>query len=227
MKNQKFLNTPWDPTTPLETLINQIEEATEITDASNQPLSAKQVLRTAYTLVFNSGMYFDKCKKWNSKTNDTKYWTTFKYHFLEAQQSLRLQQQTPQHAGFHANIICEQDIASKQEATAAALSNLPTATASDCQDFCAVVEKNTTLTKQASNAMVTIKDLQVNQNRTNPRKVGEPIVMPTTVTVGPTVSVWQLNTTSTLTNTENQATKPKQTKTTWWVAKKQENGPDK
>ena len=100
MKNQRFLNTPWDPTAPLETLIDQIEKATEITDASNQPLSAKQVLRTAYTLVFNSGMYFDECKTWNSKTNDTKSWTTFKYHFLEAQLSLRLQQQTTQHAGF-------------------------------------------------------------------------------------------------------------------------------
>ena len=172
MKNQQFLNTPWDPTTPFETRIDKIEEVTEIADSRNQPLFAKQVLGIAYTLVFDTGMYFDKYKTWNRKTNDTKYWTTFKYHFLLDQKSLRLQQQTTQRSGFHTNIMREQDITSEQEATEASLSNLATATVSDRQYFYAVVENNTTLTKQTSDTMEMIKALQVNQTRTNPRNGG-------------------------------------------------------
>jgi hypothetical protein len=66
-RNQQRMLTPWDPSTSFELLINQIKEAQEMADVGNQPFSAPQIINTAYTLVFNIGLYFDECKTWNAK----------------------------------------------------------------------------------------------------------------------------------------------------------------
>ena len=53
---------PWDPNTPFETLIEQIEDAMEVADAATQAYTDAQVLTLAYTLVYNTGLYFNECK---------------------------------------------------------------------------------------------------------------------------------------------------------------------
>jgi hypothetical protein len=63
--NQQCMLAPWDASTPFELLINQIEEAQDA--AGNQPFSAAQIINMAYTLVFNTGLYFVECKTWNSR----------------------------------------------------------------------------------------------------------------------------------------------------------------
>ena len=55
---------PWDPSTPFETVINQIERCTEFADDGGAPIPAQIILNTAYTLVFNSGAYFDDIRDW-------------------------------------------------------------------------------------------------------------------------------------------------------------------
>ena len=154
-QNINKLQEPWDPNTPFEFLIDQIEECIEIADAGGQPFTPTQILNTAYTLVYNTGMYFDECKLWRPKLPADKTWANFKTHFLEAQRDLQLQQQTTQQAGFHANYAN-----SHQEETAAALANLAKATASDRQAFAALVTTNGNLTKQLNDALNEIKTLK-------------------------------------------------------------------
>jgi len=161
MQTTARLTTPWDPTTPFEHLIDQVEDTMELADAGNQPFSPNQVVNTAYTLVFNTGLYFDECKEWDKQAAAAKTWTNFKTHFLLAQRTLRLQQQTSQQAGYHSNIAHAND---KENATNDALSCLTSAAESDRQSFAALLTNNNDLAKQLTAAMADIKALQQNSN---------------------------------------------------------------
>lgn len=161
LNNQKEINTPWDPNTPFETLIDQIEECAEFAEAGNQPYTAPQILNTAYTLVYNTGMFFEDCKLWNRKPDADKTWVNFKTHFLEAQRELRLQQQTTKQAGYQANLSYQQENVEQQHRdTAEALANLATATSTDRQAFAALAVTNENLSQQLKEAMQEIKDLK-------------------------------------------------------------------
>jgi hypothetical protein len=48
-----------------ETLIEQIEDATEVADAATQAYTDAQILTLAYTLVYNTGLYFDRDNRQN------------------------------------------------------------------------------------------------------------------------------------------------------------------
>ena len=96
MINDKVLKTDWDPTTPFEMLIDQIESAQEFAQDGNQPYSDRQILTQAYNLVYKTGMFFEDCKEWNKKQPQDKTWINFKKHFLDAQEQVRMQQTTQQ-----------------------------------------------------------------------------------------------------------------------------------
>ena len=87
-ENNHAMNKAWDPSTPFETVIDQLEEAMEVADAAGQPFTDPQVLTIAYTLVYNTGLYFDDTKTWNAKAEADKTWDNFKTHFLLAQTEL-------------------------------------------------------------------------------------------------------------------------------------------
>ena len=165
--NQNAMNTPWDPNSPFETLIEQIEDAMEIADAANQAFSDAQILTLAYTLVYNTGLYFDECKEWKVKPAPDKTWENFKTFFLAAQAELRQQQQaTSARAGFSA--LAED----KENQFADALANLATAQAADQEAFCQLVTTNTDLAEQLKAAMTDITSLKnlvlsQNQNQNN------------------------------------------------------------
>lgn len=151
--NYDRMYTPWNPSTPFEMLIDQIDEAQEFADAGNQAFSAAQILNCAYTLVFNTGLFFDDCKAWNNKQDADKTWTNFKKHFAEAHRTLKLQQRTSQQAGFHgANAAYgsfQPTPTSKfLDDTTEALANLATASAADRQAFTTLTNTIADLTKQ-------------------------------------------------------------------------------
>ena len=100
-KNDTNFRKQWDPNTPFEALINQIENSQEIATDGNQPYTAAQILSNAYNLVYGSGLFFEDCKQWNILPAADKTWENFKNHFLQAQHQIRLQQQTTQRHGFN------------------------------------------------------------------------------------------------------------------------------
>jgi hypothetical protein len=172
-KNNDLLNEPWDPSTPFEHLIDQVEEAVEYADDGNQPFTVEQIINAAYTLVFNTGVFFEECKQWRLLAPALKTWDRFKTHFTEAHQQHRLQQATMQSSGYHkANYMSGHNM--HYEETAAALANLATATAADRQAMANLTNTIETLTKQLATSQTEIQSLkqQLKQQRTRTRETG-------------------------------------------------------
>jgi hypothetical protein len=170
--NEAAIKLPWNADTPFELVIDQIEDCQEFADDGNQPFTDPQLLNTAYTLVFNTGSYFDECKTWNNKPAQDKNWDNFKTHFLAAQEMLRMQQATSAQQGFHgansANGIQHNGISQEMyEDTANALANLAEATATDRKALENLTNTIANLTQQVS-----LKDREIQKLKDQLTKTG-------------------------------------------------------
>lgn len=105
--NYTAMNTPWNPTSPFENLVKQIETGQQFAKAGGAELSETLILVIAYNLIFNTGLYFRPCEKWNLKPAHEKTWTNFKQHFRNATKLLKQRQAATQHnpAGRFANTV--------------------------------------------------------------------------------------------------------------------------
>jgi hypothetical protein len=65
-QNYERLNTPYDPNLPIEMLF-QIQDARAFAVAGGQPYGAAMIVNVAYTLVFNTGLFPDACRAWQSR----------------------------------------------------------------------------------------------------------------------------------------------------------------
>ena len=70
--NDTKMRALWDPKSPFDCLVQQLEDGQDYADDGGQPYTADQFLRIAYTLVFKTGLYFEDCKAWNAKPNNEK-----------------------------------------------------------------------------------------------------------------------------------------------------------
>ena len=131
--NDTKMRATWDPNSPFNFLIKQVEDGQDYADDGGQPYTAEQHLRIAYTLVFKTGLYFEDCKDWNARPAPACTWDNFKTHFQNTQRLLRDQMRTTKQAGFHSNLAqhhpqpATQPPAEYQEA----LINLASSTAAD------------------------------------------------------------------------------------------------
>jgi hypothetical protein len=108
-QNFERLNTPYAPNQPIKTLFQQIQDARAIAVAGGQPYGAAMIINVAYTLVFNTGLYPDACRAWQSRATAATTWAQFKIDFSTAHHEFRLTNQTAQQSGFHsANMMIEQ-----------------------------------------------------------------------------------------------------------------------
>jgi hypothetical protein len=88
------------------------------------------IVNVAYTLVFNTVLFPDACRTWQSKAIAGKMWVQFKLDFATAHREFRLTNQTAQQSGFHsANMMIEQGREETMQDTADAIAQLATATA--------------------------------------------------------------------------------------------------
>jgi hypothetical protein len=126
------LNTPYDPNQPIETLFQQIQDTRAFRVAGGQPYGNAMIFNVAYTLIFNTGLFPDACRAWQSRAIDGKTWAQLKIDFATAHREFRLTNQTAQQSGFHsANMMIEQGRGESMQDTAEAIAQLATATASD------------------------------------------------------------------------------------------------
>jgi hypothetical protein len=66
------------------------------------------IVNVAYTLVFDTGLFPDAFRVWQSRAIAGKTWAQFKLNFATAHREFRLTNQTAQQSGFHsANIMIE------------------------------------------------------------------------------------------------------------------------
>jgi hypothetical protein len=71
-QNYERLNTPYDPNQPMETLFQQMQDARAFEVAGGQPYGAAIIINLAYTLVFNTGLFPDACRAWQSRATAAK-----------------------------------------------------------------------------------------------------------------------------------------------------------
>jgi hypothetical protein len=95
-QNYERLNTLYDTNQPIETLFQQIQDARAFAVAGGQPYGAAMIINVSYTLVFNTGLYPDACRAWQSRALAAKTWAHFKIDFSTAHREFRLTNQTAQ-----------------------------------------------------------------------------------------------------------------------------------
>ena len=101
--NDTKMRSKWDPNSPFDCLINQIEDGQDYAEDGGQPYTTELLLCIAYTLVFKTGLYFEECKQWNNCLAPEKTWANFKTQLHNAQRLLHDQLRTTKQAGFHSN----------------------------------------------------------------------------------------------------------------------------
>jgi hypothetical protein len=117
--NDRKFKTPYDPSTPIQLLYAQIEDAMEFADAGNTPYTQEQILANAYYLIFATGMYAEACKEWRRLPAIQKTWARFQQHFTEAYNDMIVSQKTTQAGGYHnANAAMEAYVATTSDALA-------------------------------------------------------------------------------------------------------------
>jgi hypothetical protein len=66
-QNYKRLNAPYDPNQPIDMLFQRIQDARAFAVADGQPYGAAMIVNVAYTLVFNTGLFPNACREWQSR----------------------------------------------------------------------------------------------------------------------------------------------------------------
>jgi hypothetical protein len=98
--NEKKFIEPWDGSSPFENIIEQ-------------PYTSPQILSKIYTLVYDTGLYFDACKKWKELPAANKTYDQFKLHFLKAQKTHRNQQHTMKQSNYGLSVTRMEEMAEK------------------------------------------------------------------------------------------------------------------
>jgi hypothetical protein len=148
-QNYERLNLPYDPNQPIETLFQQIQDARAFAVAGGQPCGAAMIVNVAYNLVFNTGLFTDASRAWQSRAIAAKTWAQFKIDLATAHREFRLTNQTAQQSGFHsANMVIEQGRDDSMQETAEAIAQIARATASDRGTLATLTTTNAKLVNQ-------------------------------------------------------------------------------
>jgi hypothetical protein len=113
MLNEKKFTEPWDGSSPFENIIERIDECVDFAEAAAQPYTAPQILSKIYTLVYDTGLYFDACEKWKDLPAASQTYDAFKLHFLKAQKTHRNQQRTMKQSNYGLSVTCMEEMAEK------------------------------------------------------------------------------------------------------------------
>ena len=62
-------------------------------------ISNEDIVDTIYMLVYNTGLFYDECVKWDGKQHEEKTWVNFQAHFQAAQRKYKGKQKSSTCAG--------------------------------------------------------------------------------------------------------------------------------
>jgi hypothetical protein len=142
-------------------LFQQIQDDRAFAVAGGPPYGAAMIVNVAYTLVFNTGLFPDACRAWQSRAIAGKTWARFKLDFVTAHREFRLANQTAQQSGFQsANMMIEQGREETMQDTVDAIAQLATATASDRGTVATLTTTNAKLAAQLEAAQAQIAQLK-------------------------------------------------------------------
>jgi hypothetical protein len=142
-------------------LFQKIQDARAFAVADGQPYGATMIVNVAYTLVFNTGLFPDAYRAWQSRAIAGKTWAHFKLDFATAHPEFHITNQTAQKLGFHsANMMIEQGHTETMQDTVIAIAQLATATTSDRGTVATLSTTNAKLATQLEAAQAQIAQLK-------------------------------------------------------------------
>jgi hypothetical protein len=119
------------------------------------------IVNVAYTLVFNTGLFPDTFRAWQSRAISGKMWAQFKLDFATAQREFRLTNQTAQQSGLQsANMMIKQGHNETMQDIVDAIAQLATATASYRGTVVTLTTTNAKLATQLESAHAHIAQLK-------------------------------------------------------------------
>ena len=96
--NRAKLSEPWDANRPFQELVQRVQEIQEFEDDRGQMISDEDIVDTIYMLVYNTGLFYDECDKWDEKQRYEKTWEKFLAHFQSAQRKYKRKHKSSPHA---------------------------------------------------------------------------------------------------------------------------------
>ena len=83
-ENDKQLHQTYDPSLPLDTLVDQVEDAVDFAAAGKYPCTTKHIVTAGHDLIHDTGTCDAYCKDWRSLKPIEQNWDNFKRFFSKA-----------------------------------------------------------------------------------------------------------------------------------------------
>jgi hypothetical protein len=159
--NFEHMRWAWDPQQPVESLIKQIQDCADYSEAGGILIVNPQQINVVYAKIFATGHFMSACRRWNEKPHADKTWAQFKAHFSAAhRQHKQMQGESAATSWYHsANAAVGQTEEQMAETTIGALANLATATAADLGVVATLTEANASLAKQLEDNSNELREL--------------------------------------------------------------------
>jgi hypothetical protein len=101
-ENEKRMQLPWNPPTPIEVLFTQLDDAVAFAHAGGEDFATTQVIRTGYEIIEANGLFETACREWRQRAPAAKSMQQFHEHFRNADLD-RASTTTTGTAGYHSN----------------------------------------------------------------------------------------------------------------------------
>ena len=56
----------WDANRPFKELMQRVQEIQELANNGGRMINDEDIVDTIYTLVYNTGLFYDDCDKWDN-----------------------------------------------------------------------------------------------------------------------------------------------------------------
>lgn len=89
IQNEKKMGKLYDPSETIETFFDLIEDAVEFAKAGNSSFTSTHIVTKAFIQMIASGLYKDKCRRWNQLLVHARTFLVFKAIFLTINKEIR------------------------------------------------------------------------------------------------------------------------------------------
>jgi hypothetical protein len=88
-REQELRNMPYNAKYPIDMVFNSVMDFVDYAELAEQPVTQKQTVAKAYTILNKTGRFKTAITEWNRKQEVNKTWINFKTHFRQAHQEFR------------------------------------------------------------------------------------------------------------------------------------------
>ena len=67
----------WDANLPFQEIVQRLQETQEFATYGGRTIPDDDIVDTMYTIVYNTGLFYNDCDKWDKKEHANKTWANF------------------------------------------------------------------------------------------------------------------------------------------------------